>query len=170
MRKLSFLTTTLFLVFGLASSVFAASTPQLVSTHGDWSVYTFDDAGAKVCFMSSQPFSKEGNYSKRGEVFIFITRWSDKKDSNVVSISNGYTFKKDSTVSVKVAGEAFKMFTQGEMAWTKDTDTDNKLTQAVKKGSNIIVEGTSKYGTNTKDTYSLKGSSDAYLAMVKTCK
>ena len=170
MKKFAILSITLFLVFGLTSAAFAGSTPTLVSTYKDWSVYTFDDAGAKVCFMSSQPFSKEGNYSKRGEVFMFVTRWSNKKDSNVVSISNGYTFKKDSTVTVKVAGNTYKMFTQGEMAWTKDSETDNELTGSIKKGSNLIVEGVSNFGTRTTDTYSLRGSSDAYLAMTKACK
>lgn len=148
----------------------AESTPQLVSTHSDWSVYTFNEDDNKVCFMSSQPANQEGDYSKRGEVFMFITHWSNDSEKNVVSISNGYSFKEDSSVSVKVDDKNFKMFTQGEMAWTKDADTDNEMTASIKKGSNIVVEGVSKYGTHTKDTYSLKGSGDAYRAMLAACK
>ena len=55
-------------------------------------------------------------------------------------------------------------------AWTKDSATDKDMTASLKRGSDVVVEGVSKFGTKTKDTYSLKGSSDAYLAMVNACK
>jgi len=148
----------------------AESTPQLIATHDDWSVYTFNEDDNKVCFMSTQPSNQEGDYSKRGEVFMFVTHWSNDKERNVVSISNGYAFKKDSNVTVMIDDKIFKMFTQGEMAWTKDADTDNEMTKGIKKGSGMTVEGVSKHGTHTKDTYSLKGSGDAYKAMVAACK
>jgi len=170
MKNTALLAFCAFMSFCVSSTAMAGTAPKLVSSNQDWNVYTFDDGGKKVCFMSSQPFSKEGDYTKRGEVFMFVTRWSDKQDSSVVSISNGYTFKKDSKVSVKVAGKTYEMFTQDEMAWTKDSATDKDMTASLKRGSDVVVEGVSKFGTKTKDTYSLKGSSDAYLAMVNACK
>lgn len=154
----------------MAVPAIAGEKPALVSTHGDWNVYSFKEDGKKVCFMSTQPYKKEGKYTKRGEVFVFITRWSNGEDKNVVSISNGYVFKPGSTVSVKVDGRVYQMFTQGEMAWTKDHKQDDELTDGIRKGSRIEVEGVSKFGTHTKDTYSLKGSADAHRAMMSACE
>ena len=168
-NNLVFIFLTLFVLAMVLPSK-AAEAPKLISSHGDWNVYSFMDNKDKVCFMSSQPYKKEGKYKKRGEVFMFITSWSSNKDKNVVSISNGYTFKGGSTVVVKVDKKSFKMFTQGEMAWTKNQNADNALTQKIRQGSSLSVSGFSKYGTKTTDTYSLKGSGSAYKALVRECK
>ncbi len=157
------------LVLALSSSAFAGEKPNLVSSHGDWKVYAFPKSQNKSCFMLTQPYKKEGQYKKRGEVFLFVTRWSDGDDKNVVSISNGYTFKKGSTVSVKIDGKKFKMYTHEGMAWTKDHKADDAMTEDMRKGSKVVVEGVSKFNTHTKDTYSLKGSADAHRAMMKAC-
>jgi invasion protein IalB len=143
--------------------------PKLIGSHGAWKVYSFLDNNEKICFMSSQPQKQKGKFKKRGEVFFFVTRWSDEKDKNVVSISNGYSFKLDSPVTVKVGDKTFKLFTQGETAWTKDQSMDDAIAEALKKGSTLAVKGTSDRGTETTDTYSLKGSGAAYRAITKAC-
>ncbi len=158
------------LVLAISSSAFAGEKPKLISSHGDWKVYAFPKSKDKSCFMLTQPYKKEGQYKKRGEVFLFVTRWSDGDDKNVVSISNGYTFKKGSTVSVNIDGKKFKMYTNEGMAWTKDHKDDNAMTEDMRKGSKVVVKGVSKFGTKTKDTYSLKGSADAYSNMMKACE
>jgi len=169
MKKITYLLVVIIFCFSIISPVMANDAPELISEHGDWKVYSFIDKGSKVCFMSSQPKKKEGKYKKRGEVFIFITHWSSDKDKNVVSVSNGYTFKKKSKVALKVNGNKYKLFTQEEMAWAKNQKIDDKLTDDIKKGNDIKVKGFSKFGTETNDTYSLKGSADAYRALVKAC-
>ena len=152
-----------------ALSAQAANTPKLIGTHNSWKAYSFVDKGEKVCFMSSQPQKQKGKFKKRGEVFFFITHWSGDKEKNVVSISNGYAFKPDSQVTVKIDGKSFQLFTQGEMAWTKDQSVDDALTAALQKGSSLTVSGLSKFGTETTDTYNLKGSGDAYQTVTKEC-
>ena len=87
-----------------------------------------------------------------------------------MSISNGYAFKPDSQVSVSVDGKAFRLFTQGEMAWTKDQSMDDAVTAALQQGALMVVRGVSARGTETMDTYSLKGSVAAYQAVVKECE
>lgn len=150
-------------------SALAGAAPKLISSHDGWKAYYFMDKNEKVCFMANQPTKQEGKFKKRGEVFFFITRWSGDKDRNVVSISNGYTFKPDSQVSVKVDDKTFKLFTQGGMAWTKDQATDDAMTAAVQKAATLTVKGTSHLGTETTDTYKLKGSAAAYKDVVKEC-
>ena len=168
MKKSLYRAIIIFCLLGITAAK-ADSTPELISSHGDWNVYSFVDNGGKACFMSTQPTKQEGNYKKRGEVFMFITRWSSDKDKNVVSISNGYTFKNSSNVVLKIDDKSYKLFTQGEMAWTKDQETDNSLTDDIKGGSSLTVNGFSQFDTETNDTYSLKGSADAHRDLVKAC-
>jgi len=143
--------------------------PKLLGSFDSWRAYSFYDKDEKVCFMSAQPKSQKGKFKKRGEVFFFVTHWSASGAKNVVSISNGYTFKTDSQVTVKIDGRTFPFSTQGEMAWTRDPSTDDSIVDAMQKGAHLTVEGTSKFGTETVDTYALKGSGAAYKAVTTAC-
>jgi len=154
-----------------ASSSYAASTdPRLISSHGDWSAYMYEDNGTKVCFMSSQPTKAVGKYKKRGDVYMFITHWTADRSYDVVSVAAGYGYKTGSNATITVDGKKYTLFTQKEMAWTHDPKTDKALAKAVRKGSRMVVKGVSSRGTKTTDTYSLKGSGAAYKAISKACK
>lgn len=143
--------------------------PTVLNTYEDWKVYSFAEGNQKVCFMSSQPLKQEGNFKKRGEVFFFVTHWADAKDKNVVSVSNGYSFNPGAPAVINVDNKKFELLTQEEMAWSKDQSMDDAITAALQKGSSLVVTGTSKRGTFTTDTYSLKGGAAAYQAMMKEC-
>lgn len=74
-----------------------------------------------------------------------------------VSFQGGYPFAPDSTVDVTVGGQTFKLFTEGENAWTGSPDEDAKLIAALRGGSEAVVKGRSTRGTRTTDTFSLMG-------------
>ena len=119
--------------------------------------------------MASQPQKAEGNYTKRGDIYALITHRPAEKTKNVFSYITGYPYKAGGEVTIKANGRTFKLFTQDDTAWTPDSAADNALTAAVRAGSTMIVTGTSKRGTDTKDTFSLKGSGNAYSAITKEC-
>lgn len=146
-----------------------SSAPTQIGVFGDWKAYSFVDQGSKVCFMSSQPKKQEGKFTKRGEVFFFITHWAGEKTKDVVSVSAGYPYKEGSEASVVIDGKTFSLFTEGETAWAKDSTTDQDIASAVRKGSKLSVKGVSKRGTQTTDTYGLKGSADAYKKISEEC-
>lgn len=159
------------LIFLMAfSSQAMAGEPRLIGTHGDWSSYVFIENGNKVCYMASQPKNAQGNYKKRGEIYALITHRPAEGTKNVFSYITGYSYKPSSDAMAKIGNERFVLFTQDDTAWTPDAPTDNKLVGAIKKGSKMIVTGTSSRGTLTTDTYSLKGSSAAYDAISKECR
>lgn len=156
-------------VLAFAASPVHASEPKLLGTFGDWSAYTFDENGNKVCYMASQPKKEQGNYSRRGDIFALITHRPAEGTKNVFSYITGYTYKAQSDVTVQVNGQKFTLFTQKDMAWTPDDSSDTKLATAIKKGSKMVVKGTSSRGTLTTDTFSLKGSTSAHDAISKAC-
>jgi invasion protein IalB len=146
-----------------------AQTPQLIGNYGDWAAYSFTENGSKVCYMVSQPKKAEGNYTKRGDIFALVTHRPGENTKNVFSYITGYTYKGGSDVTVQVNGETYTLFTEKDMAWTPDQDSDNRLAEDIRKGSTLIVKGTSSRGTLTTDTFSLKGSGGAHDAISEAC-
>lgn len=146
-----------------------AAEPKLIGEHGDWSAYVFMENNNKVCYMVSQPKKTSGNYTKRGEVYALVTHRPAEKSKNVFSYIAGYTYKPGSEVTVSVNNHNFRLFTQDDSAWASDEATDNKITDAIKRGSSLVIKGASSRGTETTDTFGLSGSSSAFKAISSEC-
>jgi hypothetical protein len=146
-----------------------ADEPKLLSTHGDWSAYSFKEGQGTVCYMASSPKKSEGNYKKRDQVFALITHRPAENTKNVFSYIAGYTYQSGSDVDLTIDNTTYKLFTHKDMAWAKDADTDNKIADALRKGSKMTVKGVSSRGTNTVDNFSLKGTGAASDAIGKAC-
>lgn len=146
-----------------------ASEQKEVGTFGVWTAYVFEENGGNVCYMAAKPEKAEGKYKKRGEVVAMITHRPAEGTKNVFSYMSGYGYKKGSQVDVSIDGKKFMLFTQNDMGWAADAAADTNLAEAIKKGSKMVVQGVSAKGTQTKDTFNLKGSTKAYEAISKAC-
>jgi invasion protein IalB len=161
----------------LAASAFAAAPsaraedtqPTPLVKNGDWTAYTYTENGGKVCYMSSEPTAKKGNYTKRDDVYMMVTHRPASKSLDVVSITTGYTYKPDSQPTVTLGKKNFSMFVKDDSAWAPDAKTDRDLVDAMTKGSTLTVDGVSSRGTKTTDTYSLSGFSATYKAISDAC-
>jgi hypothetical protein len=143
--------------------------PRLIGTFDDWRAYEFIENGNKVCYMAAQEKTQVGNYTSRGEIYALITHRPAEKTRDVFSYISGYPYKPGSEVTIRVNGATHKLFTQDETAWAADAAADKSLVRGIRKGSEMVVKGTSKRGTLTTDTFSLKGSGNAYKAITKEC-
>jgi invasion protein IalB len=153
-------------VLGVAAS---AQTPEFLGTHRDWNVYAFTEDSQKICYMASEPTKQEGDYTRRGNPAVLVTRRPGSPAVDEVSVQPGYSYREGSEVQVKIGNREFMLFTRGEHAWTKSQEADEALIDAMKRGSNMAVRGTSLKGTYSLDTYSLLGFTAAYQAMVNAC-
>lgn len=157
-------------LFLLSAGVAHAAEPQLIATHGKWSAYTYtDEAGNKVCYMAAEPDKHEGNYKSRGAIFALVTNRPAEGTKNVFSYIAGYPYKDRSDVTARIGESSFTLFTQEDTAWAPDAATDEKITEALRKGSRMVVVGTSARGTRTTDTFSLSGSGAAHDAITREC-
>lgn len=164
-----YITLFIVLVFSFSVSQAHAEDPKLLSEHGVWSAYTFKENGKKVCYMVSKPQKAEGDYTKRGDIFALISHRPAEGSRNVFSYITGYSFKQGSGATVDIDDKEYVLFTQGDTAWAPDAVGDNRLALAIRNGSKMVVNGTSSRGTETTDTFSLKGSSAAYNAITRAC-
>ncbi|HMW19937.1 MAG TPA: invasion associated locus B family protein [Nitrosomonas sp.] len=159
----------LFIALFLACGLSHAADPKMIGEFNDWTAYVYMEGKNKVCYMVSKPKKEEGSYTKRGSVYALLTHRPAENSKNVFSFMAGYPFKKESEVTVSIGNQNFKLFTDNETAWAQDSDTDNKIANAIRNGSALIIKGVSARDTATTDTFGLKGSSSAYGAISKEC-
>lgn len=159
----------LFLALVGVSTVAFASEPRLIATHGKWSAYVFTENGNKVCYMISEPTKHEGNYSRRGPIYALITHRPAEGSRNVFSYIAGYLYREKSDVTLRIDKTNYTLFTQDDTAWAPDAATDGKIAESLRRGSTMVVRGTSSRGTSTTDTFSLSGSTAAHDAITREC-
>ncbi len=130
--------------------------PQLKSRFGDWSVFTHSDNERNICYIASTPI-KQDPKDKNWNPNFFISRID--KNTNQPSLNIGYKLKEGTSISVKILNSTFALTSNntGLNAWLMTEDEERKLVEAMKKGYQMIIKGTSEFGTNTTDHYSLKG-------------
>lgn len=142
---------------------------QLVGEFGDWAVYTLQEGGGRLCFMTSKPRSSTPANARRGEIRLMVTHWPSEQTFDEVNFVPGYEFRSGSEVSVQIGNDRFSLFTQGDKAWAADAETDKKIVDALRRGSRVTVAAVPERGANTTDVFGLSGSSRAYDEMSKAC-
>ncbi len=142
---------------------------ESLGVHGDWSVFMTAESGGNVCYVGAEPEKAEGNYDKRGKAYLLVTQRPGVKELDVVSVRAGYQYRKGSDVSVGIGGASFALFTDEGHAWARDAETDKAIVNAMKRGNKMVIKGASWRGTETTDTYSLKGFTAAYKASRAAC-
>jgi hypothetical protein len=143
---------------------------QDLGTFKDWQAHSYKEGGKLVCTMFSVPKSSEGDYSRRGEVYAFVTHRPAHNRVDEVSINIGYSFKKGAPVNVVISGTTHEMFSDRSTAWTRDSKSDRAIVRAMRAGAEMIVQGVSSRGTRTTDMFSLSGFSAAHNAINNACK
>ncbi|MGD9510700.1 MAG: invasion associated locus B family protein [Geminicoccaceae bacterium] len=154
----------------LAHAQTGDSVPKQISVHRDWSVYEVTDSRGRICYVASEPKEQSGNYSRRDPPALLVARLPGDPPPEQVSVQPGYAYLKGSAVEAKIGSRTFRMFTDGEHAWTRTNDEDRTLIEAMKAGATMTVRGTSVKNTHSLDTYSLSGFTAAVEAMRAACR
>jgi invasion protein IalB len=149
----------------------AAQAPEITKLGGaeGWEAYTDAGKGAKICYLIAKPSKSEPAGAKRSAVFASVTHRPGEKRTNEVSFTSGYLFKEGSDADLAIDGKTFSLFTNKEGAWTRDAATDKAVVDALAKGKQAVIKGTSARGTATTDTYALAGFSQALAQIDKAC-
>jgi hypothetical protein len=146
--------------------------PTLVGQFGTWGAYVAAPGGKKVCFALAKPSAMKTNPPNRPRdpAYAFVSTRPAERVNNEVSIMIGYPLKPGSEGSLEVAGNRYAMYTQGDGLWIKNAAEEEKMVDALRKGSEVTIKGVSSRGTETTDTYSLKGLAQALDRLAQDCK
>lgn len=157
-----------------ASMAVAQESTNRVATMTDWNVFTEPAEGtAAECWGVSVPKetvnTRDGQpvSVRRGDILLFVTFRPGKPGE--ISFTGGYPFAEGSTVEVQIDGATFQMFSDGEWAWPGSAEEDARLLAALKAGTSATLTGRSGKGTQTVDTFSLRGFTAAMEDAAKRC-
>ena len=155
-----------------AAAAAGGAEPTLIGQFGTWGAYTATPNGKKVCFALAKPSSSKTNPPNRPRdpAYAFVSTRPAEKVVNEVSIMIGYTLKPGSESTLEVGGAAYAMYTQGDGLWIKNAAEEEKMVEAMRKAADVVVKGVSAKGTETADTFSLKGLAQALDRLAQDCK
>ena len=146
--------------------------PTLIGQFGTWGAYTATPNGKKVCFALAKPSSSKTNPPNRPRdpAYAFVSTRPAEKVINEVSVMIGYALKPGSESSLEVGGATYAMYTQGDGLWIKNAAEEERMVEAMRKAADVTVKGMSAKGTETTDTFSLKGLAQALDRLAQDCK
>lgn len=141
-----------------------------LGTFNDWNAWQGTDANGMICYISSAPKSSQPTGVNRDPVHFLVIYRKALGIKNEVQTLIGYPFNtKSANASATVDGKTYPMVTEGSAAWLASAGDEPGFVEAMKKGSNLVVKGTSQRGTQTTDNYSLSGVTAAIAAIDKAC-
>ena len=123
----------------------------------------------------AKPTSSQDNPPNRrsasSAVYMFIsTRPSEKVKDEVSVLVTGYQFKPSADASLNIGTSPFVMYTQNDGAWIKNASDEKTIVAEMRKGADAIVKATTSRGTQTIDTFSLKGIAQALDRVAQECR
>ena len=163
MNKIAFLTLLFTTIFYCPS----ISAQTLRASFINWNLFTTEYQDKKICYLVSLPVERRGNYYHRGEPYILITNIDN--NSEEVSISSGYFYKKNSEVELSFGLEKIGLFTYDDLAWAYNSVEDIEIIKQMRKSQSVVVSGIKYDESYSQDTYSLIGFTKAYYKMKEVC-
>ena len=169
--------TTIFAAMMAGGVASAQEVTNLVANHGEWGVFEFGEP--KECWISSQPLesvNQRGGRNvevDRGDGTLMYVTFRQGESGGEVSFTAGsYALDENRAVSVEIGGRSFEMYVVNDpdpannnkprgWAWV-EPGNDNDLIVAMQRGATAKVESRSSRGTQSSDTFSLKGFTAAH--------
>lgn len=141
----------------------------------DWSVFASGEGAERVCWIVTKPTGwraeRDGRRVdvNRGDIYLMVATRPGQDVGNEVSWVAGYPIRENGSVRLDIGGENFALFASGENAWPEDAAADDRVVDAMKRGSEAVATGTSTRGTTTIDTFSLMGFTAALEEAQRLC-
>ena len=135
----------------------------------DWETIVIKNDSKLICFAQSKPVLQSPKSYKR-EARLFVSFRPNEKILNEISITAGYKFNNQNSITAKSGKFKYKFdIAQENFAWMADNKQEKKMIKTMKKGSRIMITGYNQEGSQTIDHYSLLGFTKAYGTAKKNC-
>jgi invasion protein IalB len=157
-------------VAATAAGAAAAQTPDLVSRHERWTVYTLAQEGDVVCYASTPPEDSAPLNADHGEVAFIVATWKSGAAREQPMLSVGYALRGGAPTSARVGSDRYPMFTDGTEAFVQADEDQPRLVRAMKRGYTMRLETVSAEGTQTTYEFSLRGVTAALDAVAGACR
>lgn len=146
--------------------------PTLLGQYGEWGAYSAAPESGKVCFVIAKP-STSGITPKgrsRGQAYLFISSRPGDNVKNEISFISGYPFQRDTDATAEIGTTRYSMYTERDGAWIRNVAEEARVVDAMRKGAEITIKGTTtRYATAT-DQFSLRGLTQAMDRAQQECR
>jgi invasion protein IalB len=169
-----------------------SSKPALVGAYGDWKVYHTTSGKSKICYLLSEPKTREPDDAQQAKAYAFISERPAEHVRNEISFVMGFDVaaagelkaKKDKkrekrakrgeaeavfAPTVEIGDATFDLAPKGSDLWIKNPAEEGKVIDEMRKGSSLVLKAASRKGHKTTDTYSLSGFTQAIDKALKDC-
>lgn len=162
----------LVLAFSLAIGTATAQDgePRQVATYQDWMVFSVEKGGDRVCYAVTEPKDVSPASANHGDVFFSVSSWRSGAATNQPSFMAGYELQDGSEPLVRVGADRWEMFASDNEGFVESDRQEERLVDAMRRGSEMRVSATSARSTATNYTFSLFGISKALERVENACR
>jgi hypothetical protein len=145
-----------------------ADSPTLLGANngkfGTWTAVESGTGSDRICYAFTSPQSSSPDWKGRGLVMLTVTEHQGVRD--VVSITPGYTYPKNSTVSVTLGTDTVAFYALDNVALTQN---ETAALIGLDRQNVALVTSTGPDGQPVVDKYALEGFAAAYRAITEAC-
>lgn len=152
-----------------SAAVPPTSQPVLLGQYDNWGAYWAAPDGRKICFAVARPNGASTNRGRK-PAYLFISSRPHEKVKEEISVIASAPFKAKSDATATIGGKTYAMVTNQDGAWAKNGADETKLLEAMRKGGELVIKGTTDRGLQSTDVYSMKGLAQALNRIARECK
>jgi invasion protein IalB len=145
---------------------------SLLGRYDDWRAYVSSPGENKLCFVIAKPSRSHTSPPglPRVAAYAFVSSRPTDRVKDEIYILFGYTLMPGTETTAEVDGAKFALLGHGDGGWIKYGADEARLVEAMRNGSDLVVRGVSWPGTQTIDTFSLRGLAQALDRITQECQ
>ena len=142
---------------------------SLLTSYGDWGVYTAQTGRSKICYALSQPKDRLPKNLPRDPAYLFVSFRPAENVRNEVALVLGFTAKENGPAEAAVGNASYALATKTANAWLKNPAEEGQAIATMARSGSLTVKMQSARGSSLTDRYSLNGFGKALEHARKEC-
>jgi invasion protein IalB len=142
---------------------------SLVTSYGDWGVYTAQTGRSKICYALSQPQDRLPKNLNRDPAYLFVSFRPAENVKNEVALVLGFTAKENAPAEAAIGNASYALITKAASAWLKNPAEEGQAITTMMRSGTMVIKSQSARGSSLTDRYSLNGFSKALDHARKEC-
>jgi len=138
--------------------------PKAIGKFDDWTAATNAESGQMACYAFTRASASAPAVSGRGDVVLTVTERPSLRDA--VAVSAGFAYAAKATATATVEQTTLDFYTAQRSAFARD---GHAAVAAFHKGKQVVVRSPGPKKAQVSDTFSLRGFTAAYAAIIKAC-
>ncbi|HZH09244.1 MAG TPA: hypothetical protein VEZ24_02610 [Microvirga sp.] len=142
---------------------------SLVTSYGDWGVYTAQTGRSKICYALSQPQDRLPKNVNRDPAYLFVSFRPAENVKNEIAVVLGFAAKENAPAEAAMGSASYALIAKASNAWLKNPAEESQAIATMARSGTLTVKMQSAKGSNLTDRYSLNGFGKALEHARKEC-